>query len=88
MLIRLILKLFGANAQNAFVNFIYSVSAFFARPFMNIFKNVEIKENMILEINTIIAMIVYALIAWIIISIFRNLNNKEVKEEIVDIHHE
>ena len=88
LLIRIILRLFGANAQNMFVNFVYSVSAFFARPFSNIFENIELKKGMILEVNTLIAMIIYALIAWIIISIFNNLNHKKVKEEIIDIHHE
>lgn len=88
LLIKILLRLFGANAQNVFVKFIYSVSDFFAKPFSNIFKNIEIKEGMILEVNTLIAMVVYALIAWIIISVFFNLDHKHVKEEVIDIHHE
>jgi accessory gene regulator protein AgrB len=85
LLIRIALKLFGANAKNMFVDFIYSVSAFFARPFINIFNNIEIRENMILEINIIIAVIVYAVIAWLILSIFTNISNRKVKKETIDI---
>lgn len=72
-LIRILLRLFDANEQNAFVDVIYSITAFFLSPFRNIFSNIELNEGMILEINTLIAMIVYALIAWAIISIFTSL---------------
>lgn len=85
LLIRILLRLFGANAQNIFVDFIYSVSAFFTRPFINIFENLEVKKEMILEINTLIAMVVYALIALIVISLFDNLTSKKVKEETINI---
>lgn len=85
LLIRILLRLFGANAQNVFVDFVYSISAFFVRPFINIFENIEIRDGMILEINTMIAMVVYALIAWIIISTFHSVTKEEVTEEFIDM---
>jgi hypothetical protein len=85
LLIRILLKLLGANGQNVFVDFIYSVSAFFITPFKNIFENIEVQDGMILEVNTIIAMVVYALITAIIISIFISLNGKQLKEEFIDM---
>lgn len=88
LFIRIFLRLFGANAQNLFVDIIYKISDFLVRPFVNIFKNIELNNGNFLEINTFIAMIVYALIVWLIVSVFKNLNNKKVKEEIIDIHHE
>jgi YggT family protein len=85
LLVRILLRLFGANEQNVFVEFIYSVSAFFVRPFVNIFENIEISQGMILEINTIIAMIVYVLITAIILSIFSSLTTDKVTEEFIDL---
>ena len=85
LLIRVILKLLGANEQNAFVDFVYSISAFFVRPFRNIFENLEVREGMILEINTLIAMIVYALIAWIIIAVIYSFIGRREKDEFVDL---
>ncbi len=69
---RLIFKLLGANPQSPFVTFIYSVSQAFLSPFTGIFrsavtKGIEIQA--ILEPTTIIAMIVYALVAWGIVKL-------------------
>jgi hypothetical protein len=64
---RLVLKLFGANSKSIFVSFIYSITQTFLIPFVNIFKTTITKgyeTNIVLEPNTIIAMLVYALLAW------------------------
>jgi len=64
---RLLFKLFGANPDSGFVSFIYSVSSVFVSPFTTIFMSQPtpgIDTEAILEFGTIIAMIVYALIAW------------------------
>ena len=63
---RLIFKLLGANPTSQFVSFIYTVSAVFLAPFSGIFKsaiNNGIETKSVLEPSTIIAMIVYALLA-------------------------
>ena len=72
---RFLLKLFGANPNAGFTNFIYSVSAGLANPFRNVF-NVSRVETSTFEWGTILAMAVYALIAWGIIKMF--LMSKEV----------
>lgn len=69
---RLIFKLLGANPQSPFVTFIYSVSQAFLSPFTGIFrpavtKGIEIQA--VLEPTTIIAMIVYAVVAWGIVKL-------------------
>ena len=84
LLIRIFLKLFNANAQNIFVDSIYSISAFFIRPFRNIFENIELKDGMVFELNTFIAMLFYVLVAWIIMSLFFNFTGRKVKEESVE----
>jgi hypothetical protein len=64
---RLVFKLLGANPQSPFVSFIYTVSQVFISPFTNIFRSAVtkgIETTSVLEPTTIIAMIVYALIAW------------------------
>ncbi len=69
---RLIFKLLGANPQSPFVSFIYSVSQAFLSPFTGIFRSTVtkgIEAQSVLEPTTIIAMIVYALIAWGIVKL-------------------
>ncbi|MFA4884938.1 MAG: YggT family protein [Desulfotomaculaceae bacterium] len=64
---RLVFKLLGANPGSAFVSFIYTVSGAFMAPFSGIFRsavNEGIETKSVLEPTTIIAMIVYALIAY------------------------
>lgn len=64
---RLVFKLLGANPQSPFVSFIYSVSQAFLSPFSGIFRSAVtkgIEAQSVLEPTTIIAMIVYAVVAW------------------------
>ncbi|HEX3721684.1 MAG TPA: hypothetical protein VHV31_02780 [Nitrolancea sp.] len=66
--IRVVLKLIGANAANGFVNFIYNFSHFFVRPFLGIV-NDPTSGKSILEINSLIAMLVYLLVGWVIVRV-------------------
>jgi len=64
---RLVFKLLGANPQSPFVSFIYTVSQAFLSPFSGIFRSATtkgIETQSVLESTTIIAMIVYAVVAW------------------------
>ena len=78
---RLTFKLRGANPYSGFSSFIYSISQVFLVPFTAIFRPAVtqgIETNAVLEPSTIIAMVVYALIAWGIVKLivaFR-VNNK------------
>ncbi len=66
---RFLLKLVGANAAAGFTHFIYSVSAPFANPFLNVVRSTKV-EGSIFEWTTLLAMLVYWLIAWGIIKLF------------------
>ena len=64
--IRVILLLIGANPANGFTAFVYQLTQFFLWPFQNLIANPTF-QNMTLEVTSIIAMIVYALLGWIIV---------------------
>lgn len=66
---RFILKLLAANPNAGFSNFIYDITYVFAAPFLNVFRMTRV-EGSIFEWTTLLAMLVYWLIAWGIIKIF------------------
>ena len=66
---RFVLVLLGANPQNAFANFIYSASNPFAAPFYGLFGYSLHYGVSRLEISTLVAMAVYALIAYAIVKL-------------------
>lgn len=66
---RFVLKLLAANASAGFTSFIYSISYPFAAPFISVFRLTKV-EGSIFEWTTILAMLVYLLIAWGIVKIF------------------
>lgn len=59
---RFLLKLFAANPTAGFSSFIYNVSYPFAAPFLAVFRVSKVESN-ILEWTTLLAMLVYWLIA-------------------------
>jgi hypothetical protein len=63
--IRLILKALGANPSAGFSQFMYGITAPLVQPFVGLFINPQY-ENSVLELSAIIALIVYALVAWLI----------------------
>lgn len=67
---RFVLKLLGANPLSGFVSFIYSLSALFVAPFYGILGNPSVSGS-VLEWSTIIAGIVYFVIAWGIVYLFQ-----------------
>jgi hypothetical protein len=81
LVFRFIFKLLGANPQNGFVAFLYTVSGIFAAPFSGIFNSFVssgLASKSVFEPAAIIGMIVYAVIAWGIISLVRiKANNRE-----------
>lgn len=61
--LRFVLKLIGANAASPIAAFIYGFTGLFLFPFAGLTGTPAI-GNMVLEISTLIAMGVYALLAW------------------------
>jgi hypothetical protein len=61
--LRVVLKLIGANPANPFAAFIYNASGIFLFPFAGLV-GTPTAGAIVLEISSIIAMLVYALLAW------------------------
>lgn len=64
--IRFLLSLLGANRTNGFADFIYSVSHPFVAPFFGLFNYDETFGSSRFEYETLIAIVVYAVIMAII----------------------
>ncbi len=69
--LRLLFRLLGANQDNGFISFLYSLSHVFVGAFNGIFNDQAIGTTHVFEVSTVIAMLVYALIAWGIVSLGR-----------------
>ncbi len=65
LLIRFLLRLFGANPENQFAQVIYSFSAPFVAPFSTLFISPTFGTS-VFDINLLVAMIVYALLGWLV----------------------
>ncbi len=66
---RFVLKLLGANPSAGFSNFIYTVTYLFAAPFLNVFSKSQVAGS-VLEWTTLLAMLVYWVLALGIIKLF------------------
>ncbi len=64
--LRFILKLFAANPRSGFAEFIYGVSEIFLWPFRGLVITPAASNGMVLEISTLIAMVAYFMLFWII----------------------
>jgi hypothetical protein len=60
---RFVLKLLGANPDAGFSAFVYGITYIFANPFLSVFRNTEIISESTLEWTTLLAMIVYWIVA-------------------------
>ena len=65
LVLRLFLKLIGANAENSFANLLYNVTNLFLVPFAGLTAT-PAAGGMVLELSTLIAIVVYALVAWLV----------------------
>lgn len=61
--LRVVFRLIGANPQNPFANFIYNSTRIYILPFASLTPNPSM-EGLVLEITSLMAMVIYALIAW------------------------
>src|SRR4030066_554591 len=74
LVFRFVLKLAGANPTSAFVGFIYGLSGIFVSPFAGIFRRgytQGVETTSVFEPSTLIAILVYAVVAWGIVRLIR-----------------
>jgi len=80
---RFVFKLLGANPSTGFVDFIYNLSAVFVAPFAGIFNTSLAKGDVttsIFEPATLVALIVYAVLAWGIVALIRVISGRQQTE--------
>jgi uncharacterized protein YggT (Ycf19 family) len=65
---RFLLKLFGANPQSPFADFVYSVSAVLVSPFRNLVVNPSVGRG-VFEFTTLIALLVTIFLGWLLIQL-------------------
>ena len=82
--IRFVLTLLGANAEAGFVKFIYAVSDVFMAPFNAIF-NTQTVEGATFEWSALVAMAVYALIAWGLVMLIRAVSPRRHSETVARV---
>lgn len=71
---RLVFKLAGASMASAFVGFIYGLTGIFILPFEGIFRRgfaQGVETTAVLEPSTLVALAVYAVLAWGIVKLIR-----------------
>ncbi|MBA3788989.1 YggT family protein [Patescibacteria group bacterium] len=66
---RFVLKIAAANPNSGFASFIYGVTWPFAEPFATVFRLTKIAGS-VFEWTTLLAMLVYLIVAWGIIKLF------------------
>jgi YGGT family len=76
--VRFVLELLGANAQAGFVQLVYSVSDIFMAPFNAIFATQHVAGARV-EWSALVAIVVYALIAWGLDSLVRALTLRRLR---------
>jgi len=80
LVFRLILKLTGASFSSSFVNLIYGLTAVFILPFEGIFHRgytQGVETTAVFEPSTLVAIIVYAVLAWGIVKLIQILSGEK-----------
>jgi uncharacterized protein YggT (Ycf19 family) len=88
--LRVVFKLIAVNAANPFATLLYNVTKFFVAPFASLTK-APTAGGMVLEISSIIAMIVYLLIAYaleriVYVLFYRPRGPVSIKQTIISDH--
>ncbi len=81
--IRFLLKMFGANTASAFVGFMYALTDPLVAPFHGIF-NTAAAGRSVFEPESIVAIIIYTLIGWGIVSLIRLMARNRTTTTVVD----
>lgn len=68
--LRFVLKLIGANPSSGFSVFIYGITGLFIAPFRTLVGTPS-AEGLVLEVTTLIAMGVYALLFWVLVRVIQ-----------------
>ncbi len=79
--LRFIFMLLGANPKSGFTSFLYAITGIFIAPFSGIFiplSTIGLASRSVLDPATVIAMAIYALVAWGIVRLLWIQVSKEI----------
>ena len=83
---RLVFKALAANPDSGFVKIIYDITGPFVKLFEGIFDNITINDGAVravLEPSTLIAMIVVAIVAWLISALLTPRQHQHVEKTVI-----
>ena len=69
--LRFVFRLLGASQDNSFILFLYNLSHVFVAPFNGIFHDQALGTRSVFELSTLIAMLVFGLLAWGLVALSR-----------------
>jgi hypothetical protein len=69
--LRFLFRLLGASQDNSFLLFLYNLSQVFVAPFNGIFHDQALGTRSVFELSTLIAMLVFGLLAWGLVALSR-----------------
>ncbi len=69
--LRVFLKFLGASTSSAFVRWIYDTSEPLLAPFQGIFPSKVFEGTFVLELSTLVALVAYAFVGYILTEILR-----------------
>lgn len=67
--LRFFFRLFGASRGNTLVDVIYNITGPLVAPFNGIFNDQALDRSNLLEVSTLLAMLIYALVGWGIVKL-------------------
>jgi hypothetical protein len=76
LFLRFLFRLFGASPSAPFVDFLYGSTAPLLSPFEGIFRPYVIERGYVIEFSTLIALVMYMLIAWLLVSLVSFVNEQ------------
>jgi len=75
--VRILLTFFNANSATPIVNWLYDISAPLVAPFAGMFPNATV-GTFVIEISSIIALVVYSLIGYVVLTAIASLTDRFV----------
>ena len=78
IIIRVILKALAANPGAGFTSFIYGVTGPLVAPFQGIFATPQSSSGSVFEFSALVAIVVYALVAWVLVRLIEILGPRRV----------
>jgi len=85
LLIRFLLRALAANSDAGFAQVIYTVTGVLVSPFTGLFGTPQVASGAALEVSTLVALIVYAGIGWVLVRLVQLLFGESRRERVARV---